>query len=277
MLSNTPGGGGGSTVLDRLRRHDLVGAYLAIVLLTWAVWVPRAMGIPMGVLGQVSVWLPAIAVLVWASVVHGSPGVRELGRSVVRWRVRWWWYPVVLVGPWIFSLAVSGVSALLGVPESQAQHELPAPVGTLVLLLAILALTDGLGEEVAWRGYLLPRLLSRHSALTASLILAAGWWLWHLPLIGTDGAALEGEPWWLLLANLTALSIVFTFVFLHTRGSVLIAILLHAACNLFAVSPDSGPGGDLTVALVALGLKVVVAIGCLVHLSLIPPLKGGPS
>jgi membrane protease YdiL (CAAX protease family) len=276
VLGNTPGGAG-PTVLDRLRRHDLVGAYLAIVLLTWAVWVPRALGFPMGVVGQVSVWFPAIAVLVWAGVVHDWPGVRDLGRRLVRWRVRWWWYPVVLVGPWIFSLAVTGVSGLLGVRGNEATPVLPATVGAVLLLLTVLALTDGLGEEVAWRGYLLPRLLNRHGVLAASLILAAAWWLWHLPLLWTDGVALGGEPWWLLLANLTTLSVVFTFVFLHTRGSVLIAILLHAACNLCAVSPDAGPGGDMTVALVALGLKAVVAVGCLMHLSLVPPLKGGPS
>jgi membrane protease YdiL (CAAX protease family) len=177
---------------------------------------------------------------------------------------------VVLVGPWIFSLAVIGVAALLGVRGSKAPPVVPEPVGTLLVLLVILALTDGLGEEVAWRGYLLPRLLERHGALGSSVILAAGMWFWHLPLIVTDGAALEGEPWWLLLVNLAALSVVFTFVFLHTRGSVLIAILLHAACNLFAVSPVAGPDGDMTIALVALVLKAVLAAGFLVLLALAP-------
>jgi hypothetical protein len=94
--------------------------------------------------------------------------------------------------------------------------------------------TDGLGEELGWRGYLLPRLLIRHRAVAASLILGLYWWLWHLPSVWTAGGALEGQPPWLLLADLLAKSLFFTYVFLGTQGSVLIAILLHASTNLFA-------------------------------------------
>jgi membrane protease YdiL (CAAX protease family) len=60
-----------------------------------------------------------------------------------------------------------------------------------------------------------------------------------LPLVWTAGAAMEGRQLWLLLADLIAISLIFTYVFLGTTGSVLIAILLHAATNLFAVSPPS--------------------------------------
>jgi membrane protease YdiL (CAAX protease family) len=53
-----------------------------------------------------------------------------------------------------------------------------------------------------------------------------------------------------------AKSLIFTYVFLGTQGSVLIAILLHASTNLFAVSPPTGPEGDLVVPLVALAQAV---------------------
>ena len=56
---------------------------------------------------------------------------------------------------------------------------------------------------------------------------------------------LEGKPIWLLLVDLLVNSLIFTWVFLRTRGSVLIAVLLHAASNLFAASPNVGPDGDL--------------------------------
>jgi membrane protease YdiL (CAAX protease family) len=68
-------------------------------------------------------------------------------------------------------------------------------------------------------------------------------------------------PVWLLLLDLTAKSILFTWVFLHTRGSVLIAMLFHGATNLFLVSPEVVGTGDFQVAVLAMvGKWVLVGI-----------------
>jgi uncharacterized protein len=40
--------------------------------------------------------------------------VRDLGERLVRWRVGWQWYVLVILGPAAFSLAIAGVYALLG-------------------------------------------------------------------------------------------------------------------------------------------------------------------
>jgi membrane protease YdiL (CAAX protease family) len=64
----------------------------------------------------------------------------------------------------------------------------------LPFFLVILTLTDGLGEELSWRSFALPRLLSRHNALAASLILGVLWALWHLPLVWTEGSAMYLHP-----------------------------------------------------------------------------------
>jgi uncharacterized protein len=186
---------------------------------------------------------------------------------LVLWRVRWWWYPVVLVGPLVFSLIAAGIAVLLGEPWTAVQPTaLRLSIPALVLTFLILMISDGLGEELGWRGYLLPRLLGRYRAIPASLILGFGWCLWHLPLVWTAGAALEGQPLWLLLADLMAKSLIFTYVFLGTQGSVLFAIMLHASTNLFVVSPAVASDGDLTLPLVSLTLKWVLAIALFVRL-----------
>jgi uncharacterized protein len=126
-----------------------------------------------------------------------------------------------------------------------------------------LTITDGLGEELAWRGFALPRLLLQHNALVASLILGVLWALWHVPLIWTEGASMYQQPIWLMLVDIPANSVLFTWVFLHTRGSVLLAMLLHGASNLFNVSPNVISAGDLTLPLLAVaakGLLIVVLI-----------------
>ena len=84
----------------------------------------------------------------------------------------------------MFAVAVAGIAVLIGEPWIAARPPattLSIPV--LGLTFVILVLTDGLGEELGWRGYLLPRLLSRHRAIPASLILGFYWWLWHVPLV----------------------------------------------------------------------------------------------
>jgi uncharacterized protein len=128
----------------------------------------------------------------------------------------------------------------------------------LPLFLVILTLTDGLGEELAWRGFALPRLLTRYNALVASVVLGVIWALWHLPLLWTEGGPMYQLPVWLLLLDVTAKSVLFTWVFLHTRGSVLIAMLFHGATNLFLVSPDVAGTGDLALPVLAMVAKWVL-------------------
>jgi membrane protease YdiL (CAAX protease family) len=144
----------------------------------------------------------------------------------------------------------------------------------LPLFLLILTFTDGLGEELAWRGFALPRLLTRYNALMASVVLGVIWALWHLPLLWTDGNGMFHLPVWLLLLDLTAKSILFTWVFLHTRGSVLIAMLFHGATNLFLVSPEVVSTGDLGLPVLAMVAKWVLVVVVLVVAG--PSLARGP-
>jgi membrane protease YdiL (CAAX protease family) len=246
-----------------MKRHPLVTFFLLVFILTWVVWVPRASGAPLGVLGQAWTWIPAIAALLAAALTGGRGALRELGSRLVRWRVGWQWYVVVILGPAVFSLAVAGVYTLFGGSWAEAAPPaiLAGPLLLLPLFLAILTLTDGLGEELAWRGFALPRLLTRYNALVASVVLGVIWALWHLPLLWTEGNGMFHLPVWLLLLDLTAKSILFTWVFLHTRGSVLIAMLFHGATNLFLVSPEVVGTGDLEVAVLAMvGKWVLVGI-----------------
>ena len=239
------------------RRHPLVTFLLLAFAITWVVWIPRASGAPLGAVGQAWTWAPAIAALLAAALSGGRAALRDLGARLVRWRVGWQWYLVVILGPAAFSLVVAGVYVLLGGSWAEAAPSAirEGPLMMLPLFLVILTLTDGLGEELAWRGFALPRLLTQHNALVASMILGVIWALWHLPLLWTEGSPMYHQPGWLPLLDITAKSVIFTWVFLHTRGSVLLAMLFHGATNLFIVSPSVASSGDLTLPLLAAGVK----------------------
>jgi len=244
-----------------IQRHPLVTFFLLAFALTWVVWVPRSAGVPVGAVGQAWTWIPAIAALLAAALTGGRAAVGDLGAHLVRWRVGWRWYVVDIFGPALFSIAVAEAYVLLGGSWSAAVPPAlrsGASLVSLPLFLLVLSLTDGLGEELAWRGFALPRLLSGHNALVASLILGVLWALWHLPLLWTVGATLFQQPLWLLLTDITAKSILFTWVFLHTRGSVLLAILFHASTNLFEVSPVGDQAGGLALPLVAAAAKLAL-------------------
>jgi membrane protease YdiL (CAAX protease family) len=163
----------------------------------------------------------------------------------------------------VFSIAVAATYGLLGgswtVAVPPALTDTPLPL--LALFLLIYAFTDGIGEELAWRGFALPRLLVRHSALIASLILGVIWALWHLPLLWTEAAAMYQQPLWLPMLDITAKSVLFSWVFVHTRGSVLLAILFHASTNLFLVSPSQTATGDLSLPLLAATGKWILVLG----------------
>lgn len=245
------------------RAHPLATFLLLAFALTWLVWVPRAAAmqgyletdLPI-VVGQVWTYGPAFAALLAAVLSGGRGAVRELGARVVRWRVGWQWYCVVIAGPAALSLVITAVYAALGGDwrEAAPPAVTEGSLALIALLLLVLAITDGLGEEAGWRGYALPLLLARHSAVSASLFLGVVWALWHLPLFWTVGVPLQGASFLLVVIELPARAILFTWVFQHTNGSALLAVLFHAALNLFSVPRPFSSAGGLTPALIGLGV-----------------------
>ncbi len=70
-----------------IRRYPLTTFFLLVFAVTWVVWVPRAAGAPLGVVGQAWTWTPAIAALLAAVLNGGRTALRELGTRLVRWCV----------------------------------------------------------------------------------------------------------------------------------------------------------------------------------------------
>jgi membrane protease YdiL (CAAX protease family) len=89
----------------------------------------------------------------------------------------------------------------------------------------------GIGEEVGWRGWLLPQLQKRFSPLSSSLILGLVWGAWHFPLfvIGAYPGGPESIVVYLVIGPIFAT--LFTWLFNRTRGALLPAICLHTAVN----------------------------------------------
>src|SRR5215216_3905801 len=119
--------------------------------------------------------------------------------------------------------------ALGGQPPS-----LGALIGALPMVLIMfvyMMIFVALGEEVGWRGYALPALQARYSALFSSVILGMMWAFWHLPLFLNPDTFYSNLPFGLWLAYLIPFTILITWVFNSTGGSVLMAMIVHAVMN----------------------------------------------
>jgi membrane protease YdiL (CAAX protease family) len=253
------------------RRFSVTGFVVLTFAITWVVWIPRALAAngsgPDWVVTFGSVWShgPAIAAVVASLLWGGRPALRDLGARLIRWRVGAQWYLLVLAGPaavWLLTAALH--TALGGEASDAAPLAVEAGLVGAVPLLLALCLTDGLGEETGWRGYALPRLLERTRPVTASLLLGMIWALWHLPLYWTPGVPLYQSPILLLFVDLPITSLLYTWVFRHTGGSALLAVLLHGAGNLFAVPLHSAGEGPLQPFLLAVLVRAALAVAAVV-------------
>lgn len=227
-------------------RHTSVSLGLFFLLtfgLTWIVWVPRALAtqgiiqsdLP-GILGVGWTYAPAVAAFVFVALTAGRRGVVNLGRRLLQWRIGWSSYALIVAVPVGIAIGTAMAYGILGGEFTAAlplSFGLPLPL--VPLILAIRVLTDGIGEETAWRGVALPRLLKQTNALTASLVLGLVWASWHLPLLFTKGAVMADDSIPLLFALLPAEAVFYTWLYQRTGGSVLAAALLHGLIGLVSM------------------------------------------
>jgi membrane protease YdiL (CAAX protease family) len=183
---------------------------------------------------------------------------------------------VALLGPVALQLAAMAVHVALGGQPPNASAMVAALPGVLVGT-AYMLVQVGIGEEVGWRGYALPRLQSGHGALVSGVILGAIWALWHLPLFFDPATGYSITPFWVFLVFMLPVSVLITWVFNSTGGSVLVVMILHAVLNasgtpMWRSIPEYGAMESPTVALVtynyllqAAVLWVAAAVVVLVH------------
>jgi membrane protease YdiL (CAAX protease family) len=181
---------------------------------------------------------PTLASFVMTAVTSGKAGVRQLLRRYVLWRVGIQWYLLVLFGPPIVLLL--GETVFLGATPWNALIANWSLVFTSYLpQVAIIAVFAQLLEEAGWTGFAVPRLQQKYGPLLGACILGVFWALFHLPTLFINSDIGSGQvplpqvlPSMGRLILLAVISrIIWTWVFNNTRGSILLAILLHAASD----------------------------------------------
>lgn len=92
-------------------------------------------------------------------------------------------------------------------------------------------INGGMSEEFGWRGYVLPHFQAKWNALVSSVLLGIIWASWHIPLWFIPGEQHQQTFFLSFAANLIAFSIMMTWIFNNTNGSILATIVFHGAAN----------------------------------------------
>jgi membrane protease YdiL (CAAX protease family) len=216
--------------------YPLAWFFTLAFILHWLLIAVEEMG-PLAPLSWLATWAPNIAaVLVVLFVTKEKGGVRRLIGGWAKWRVGAAWY-LVAVSPFFVNLLAVVIFLVLG-------NKSPGPLfpfdwKTVVFMLVLGLLTGASGEELGWRGFALPILQERYSALASSVVVGVMWSAWHLPAYFLTNSY-DGIPFWgFTLYNITG-SILITWAFNNSGGSVLLATLFHMfenfSLNIFLVA-----------------------------------------
>ncbi len=141
-------------------------------------------------------------------------------------------------------------------------------VGLMLLVLAqpFLGMIVSFGEELGWRGFLVPRLQSTMSFTKTSLATGLIWAVWHYPVvIALFPLSRPGVPTWYALTCFSVIVVGISFVHSWLRlrsGSMWPSTLFHASGNAFLGSFQGLTQETATTAYVTfeygLGLAVVM-------------------
>lgn len=217
---------------DLFRQHETAAFFILTLAFSWGWWIfayvvlasdnlSRVLAIP-GAFGP----LVAAALVTWAV----SDDLQAWAAQIIDWRVAPRWYLVAVGLPILITVGGVGTGLVLAGASLDlsilGQRLLIFPVVLLVTLIV-----GGGQEEPGWRGFALPRLQASYSALTASLIIGSVWAVWHLPLFIMDTPRNQSGNFLLYALLVIGLSIVMTWCYNGTGGSVLLVMILHAGVN----------------------------------------------
>lgn len=224
-----------------LRTYFTVVVVVSAALQGWII-AHGGLGGPWGVLVFPLMYTPTLA-----SVIARLSGGEGFGDVSFRWggaagtraAVTAWLFPVV-VGTVAYGIAWTSGLAEFAMPTGGMLQGITNPVVRFLALLPV-ALTVGtlisclsaFGEEVGWRGYMVPRLVQAGVA-RADVVSGVIWSVWHVPLILWGGYAVGEYP--LLSALLFVATVVpaalFYFRWRMTSGSVWPAVIAHGSWNV---------------------------------------------
>jgi membrane protease YdiL (CAAX protease family) len=228
-------------------KYPLLCFYGLTFLFSWCIWFPAIVAhyktqvtiqnpkvLPFILLGSFG---PFFASIIVSGISGGKSQILRLFKKLIIWRVHVVWYGIAIFSCTLINFFLS-LCILPFLPDISFRvyiADVLKAFGVTPLALLIKLPTGPLGEELGWRGFALPTLqMKLNNALKASILQGIVWAVWHTPILVFSEwrSHLPALIYFLVYVSmLTSYSILMTWVFNNTKGSVLHAMLLHAAFN----------------------------------------------
>jgi membrane protease YdiL (CAAX protease family) len=238
---------------DWVKRYPLVAYFVLVFGVEWLGVVVLSPLVPPMIILLIGSWLPNGVGLLVTGMAGGRAGLRELFSRAVLWRIDHKWYAISLLAPMAMAFLAIGLYALFG----NAAPDF-APTSQLLPIVLMAVFTGAMGEELGWRGTALPHLQVRWNALTCSLILGVLWGFYHLPSFLLSGLPLHNLPLIPFMVAALAITILISWTFNHTDGSLIPVFLTHFAFNF--IGNAAGIFGNSALFWLLAGICSVVAI-----------------
>ena len=178
---------------------------------------------------------PFISATILTRRQHGKEETKTWRKNILSIRKHIQWNLIGGLGiPLIITILHIGyVSITQGLPSLQIDPPwywlLPAiPINVFIVFVY----SSAFGEEPGWQGYAMPRLLLQFNPIASALILGVFWALWHIPLQFIS-IYRGSESLCLMLLYTPALAVIATWLTNKAGGSVMPAVFLHYATNLY--------------------------------------------
>ena len=173
-------------------------------------------GVPPALVPFVLALGPTVLALAFTWREGGGGAVRRLlGTAATRPNRRVWYALFALPIAW--ALSVVAVAVAFGEPSGGVFDK----VFPAIVVLPLVVLIPAFAEEIAWRGYAVNRLLPSMTPLTAALLLGIPWAAMHL-FLQLPGQMNAGLDWWPTIVSLIGYSVILTWAFVGSGGSVLL-------------------------------------------------------
>ncbi|MFT8363173.1 MAG: type II CAAX endopeptidase family protein [Sporolactobacillus sp.] len=218
-------------------KHELIIYLVITFLVTWIFWgisfTSNTLNGPFRIMGS---FLPSIMSIIFIGYANGFNGIKKLFKTLTIWKVSPFFYAFIFLYTAVslylpsFICSIIGLNYKIHMNNHISSFPLTSPLTILTCFFAVMIFGGPVGEELGWRGFVLPKLQKKFNPFISSIILGVIWAGWHIPFFYFHISGYNVSFVSYLLETIW-LTILFTWLYNNTKGSLLIIILFHSFDN----------------------------------------------